>query len=78
MSKCISIEGEYSEHELAEQPRFACVRCFAFDEEAALAALDEAERESERLRLILGHVPMPEVEAATAALVPVTEEGDKE
>lgn len=49
MSKCISSEGEYSDHELAEQPRFMCARCFAFDEDAALAALDEAERERDVL-----------------------------
>lgn len=43
MSKCISSEGKYSDHELAEQPRFMCARCFAFDEDAALAALERAE-----------------------------------
>ncbi len=48
MSKCISSEGEYSDHELAEQPRFMCARCFVFDEDAALAALDEAADEIEK------------------------------
>lgn len=45
MSKCISREGEYSEHET--DARFACQRCFAFDEDAALAEIDH-------LRQIIG------------------------
>lgn len=43
MSKCISREGEYSDHDLAERPRFMCSRCFAFDEDAAVNALEAAE-----------------------------------
>ena len=46
MSTCISREGEYSEHELAEKPEFMCSRCFAFDEDAAVA-------EVARLRALL-------------------------
>ena len=37
MSKCISREGEYSEHELAEKPEFVCARCYVFDDDAAVA-----------------------------------------
>lgn len=93
MSKCISSEGEYSDHELAEQPRFMCARCFAFDEDAALTALKTAEATLERLReVVSGH---PECDrysdddpitcgwkaayaSVVAALAPATEEGDKE
>lgn len=34
MSKCISRNGEYSDHELDES--YTCTQCFAFDEESAL------------------------------------------
>ena len=37
MSKCISSHGEYSEHET--DAGYCCQRCFAFDEDAALARL---------------------------------------
>jgi len=50
MSKCISGEGEYSDHELAEQPRFVCARCFVFDEDAALARVRELEATVEKVR----------------------------
>lgn len=43
MSTCISSQGEYSSHETGE--RFTCVRCFVFDEDAAVEALEAAERE---------------------------------
>lgn len=39
MSKCISINGEYSEHEPSNQ-EFVCGRCFAFDEDAVVAEVD--------------------------------------
>jgi len=39
MSKCISINGEYSEHEPSNQ-EFVCGRCFAFDEDAVMAEVD--------------------------------------
>jgi hypothetical protein len=47
VSKCISSGGEYSEHEMTPAvapglPPFSCVRCWAFDEDTALAALDRA------------------------------------
>lgn len=41
MSKCISVSGEYSEHESDEN--FGCRLCFAFDEDAALARIRELE-----------------------------------
>jgi hypothetical protein len=40
MSKCISRHGEYSEHILDAD--FTCTLCFAFDEDAVLAALNAA------------------------------------
>jgi hypothetical protein len=47
MSKCISSEGEYSEHELGtDEPEFVCARCFVFNEDAAVA-------EIARLRAVL-------------------------
>ncbi len=56
MSKCISSEGEYSDHELSEQPRFLCARCFAFDEDAAIARVRELEATVERVReVVSGH-----------------------
>lgn len=39
MSKCISIKGEYSEHEPSYQ-EFVCGRCFEFDEDAAVAEVE--------------------------------------
>ena len=91
MSKCISSEGEYSDHELAEQPRFLCARCFAFDEDAALTALKTAEATLERVRVQHRVDQYTEGRAVTrcvceeewpcstmAALAPVTEEGDRE
>jgi hypothetical protein len=38
MSTCISRQGEYGRHITDE--RFCCTRCFAFDEDAALAEID--------------------------------------
>ncbi|WP_460791376.1 hypothetical protein [Nocardioides maradonensis] len=46
MSTCISREGEYGEHVLGEgAERFTCTRCYVFDENAAMAALAQAEKE---------------------------------
>jgi len=40
MSKCISSEGEYSEHDRAnDEPEFVCGRCLVFDEDAAIAEI---------------------------------------
>lgn len=41
MSKCISSQGEYSDH--TPDAKFCCTRCFAFDEDQALAALEASE-----------------------------------
>ena len=47
MSTCISRQGEWSDHVLADAgpaaERFVCSRCGVFDEDACLAALDAAE-----------------------------------
>lgn len=44
MSTCISRQGEYGEHLIAEdgkaRDRFVCQRCFVWDEEAALDEID--------------------------------------
>lgn len=46
MSTCISREGEYGAHGLGEgAERFTCTRCYVFDEDAAMAALAQAEKE---------------------------------
>ena len=39
MSMCISHQGEYGAHVLGKSPasQFTCQRCFAFDEDAAIA-----------------------------------------
>lgn len=51
MSTCISREGEYSDHVLADDgpaaERFVCKRCFALAEDELLAALDVAERKAD-------------------------------
>lgn len=54
MSKCISMEGEYSDHE--PNGEFVCGRCFAFDEDAAVRELTEgrarfADSEARRVEL---------------------------
>jgi hypothetical protein len=43
MSTCISMRGEYSEHEYdaVGDHRFVCRRCWVFDEEAALQHIDK-------------------------------------
>lgn len=50
MSKCVSLSGEYSEHELQDEgdARFICQRCFAFEEDGALEAIEKAEAELAR------------------------------
>lgn len=54
MSRCISSEGEYSDHELATSgpaaERFTCRRCGALAEDELLAALDTAEATVTRVR----------------------------
>lgn len=46
MSKCISMHGEYSEHELDRD--FICARCNALDEDALIADRDAALARAER------------------------------
>lgn len=43
MSSCISSHGEYSDHQ--SDAGYCCQRCFAFDEDAALARIRELEAE---------------------------------
>lgn len=44
MSKCVSSDGEYSEHVPGAGPeRFHCQRCFVFDEDAALDRIAKLE-----------------------------------
>ena len=52
MSKCISREGEYSDHvtgEAGTPVEFICERCFAFDEDLATDVVHELRAELTRL-----------------------------
>jgi hypothetical protein len=42
VSACISREGEFGEH-VPGDTRFVCGRCFSYDEDGALKALEAAE-----------------------------------
>lgn len=55
MSTCISNHGEFSEHTFnpAVVPRFTCLYCWAFDQDAALKALAEAEVRLAGVRRVL-------------------------
>lgn len=70
MSTCISREGEYSDHELAEN--FTCSRCFAFDEDAALARITEleAERGAPTVQAMTREERHAMIEAAVAEIEP--------
>ena len=51
MSKCISRNGEFSDHELGEGTHeFTCSRCWAFDEDAAIATVAELRATIDRVR----------------------------
>lgn len=56
MSRCISSEGEYSDHELPTTglavERFVCRRCHGLAEDELLAALDAAEAAVARVRAV--------------------------
>lgn len=56
MSKCISREGEYSDHEPGDE-RFYCGRCYVFDEDAVLAALTAAESRLARVEAAVDRHP---------------------
>lgn len=54
MSTCISRHGEYGEHVPGEgSERFVCQRCFVFDEDGCLAALDTAEAALGKVRALV-------------------------
>lgn len=53
MSKCISRNGEFSDHELGEGTHeFTCSRCWAFDEDAAIATVAELRATVERCKAL--------------------------
>ena len=59
MSRCISREGEYSEHELGvtdtnRGAKWTCRRCWMLDEDALLDALTDAEQTIARVEALAG------------------------
>lgn len=56
MSRCISLHGEYSDHEFTpEQGEFICARCDVLDEDAALAEIERLRQwKAEALPVLAG------------------------
>lgn len=82
MSRCISLEGEFSDHELATSgpaaERFTCRLCGALAEDELLAALDTAEATIARMRELAEAWASAGIGEFLAALNGTDGEGDGE